>query len=348
MARRTDDNEVDDDEIEDKSAPAAKAQAPGLGSWLEEAWHGWLKSVGGLLLLVVGYLLYSNHVLPESGAGRAVVALIIGGAIFTAAEPVWEQITSSSLRYALIAFIAVWAVVAVAPIWATLFPGKELARIQLGVEKDAAAKQVALPDGEKGPFEVEVQGSLKGAGEAEANYTLRFSGEGDSAESVDGKLERKFFQQRTSRRGTGSVTQRTEHTDLSHRIAKVKGPKVSVEADIAGESLENGLTVIFRRAGLNPLLFFALGFLLVIAGLAADYKFLQPKSAPTYVAMATAFTLVFALDFPVEGATASNLVRPAVAAALWALIAGALPGWAVSRIVGTFKPKPKKLAGVKT
>ena len=62
-----------------------------------------------------------------------------------------------------------------------------------------------------------------------------------------------------------------------------------------------------------------------------------------------AFTLVFGLYYAYssDGATPHNLVRPAIGGVLAGLLLGALLGWVISSIANSFKPRAKKMAGVK-
>ena len=325
---------------------------PTFKLWFEEAWHGWLKPVGLIVVLISAYVLYDRSMIPEGSAGLVVVALILGGTLFSVAEPGFELLTKRDQKLMLGAFVAVWAISAGYPSLRRAVPSKELAKpvvvANCGRWKDADHKEcadpklstdVALPEG-SGPFEVDVSGELKGAGEAESNYHLIFSGADGSKDEVDGLLKRTYVHQRTSRKGTASTTQRQERTENTHQIA-VHGSSVKVEADGVDDALENGLTVTFHSGGLDSRLFLILGVLCVLVGLWLDYWFAAPK-VKTYFAMGTGMTLAFAAYYPIE-ATPHFLVRPAVAALVFSVVTGGLGGWLLGAIVKSFKPKPKKM-----
>ena len=319
---------------------------PGFGATLEEAWHGWLKPVGGIVGVVVAYFLYEYGILPDATAGRVLVALIVGACLFAALEPVLPRMTTPKNRYLLYAFAAVWAISAIAPVFRTVVPGKDLASAILTGDKADAVKEIKLPDGETGPYEIDVSGTLRGTAEATASYSLEVKGDGDATAHVDGELSRTFFRQRVSRKSAGTAQVRTEDNENLHRLPGVRGNKLTVTAEIGGEQLDNGLHVVVHHAWPSPYLFWLLGFLVFIGGVMLDYMMVAPKSEPTYVATLAAFTLVFAIYYPTE-ATPHNLVRPAIAAVILAALAGALPGWMVSKIANSFKPRPKKLAGIR-
>jgi hypothetical protein len=325
---------------------APQAEIPTFKLWFEEAWHGWLKPVGGILLLVGAYFAYEYKIVPEGPAGFLVVGLIVGGALFSAAEPAWERLESRRAKYLMGAFLAVWAFVAGYPALHSVVPSATLRDVRVAENKDHLSETVSLPDDARGPYELEIGGNLKGQGEAESSYTLTFAGEGGTSEEVNGKIQRTFFRQRVSRRSSGSVSVKQERNENAHRLTKVTGPKITITADGADEQLEDGLWVTFHKAGPSPFALLGIGFLCFLIGVWLDYRLLVPKKPRTYFAMATGFTLVFALYYPME-ATPHRLVPPAVAALILALITGGVVGWLVSVIANSFKPKPKKLAGAK-
>ena len=300
----------------------------------------------GLLLLVVAYFAYSGHYIPEESAGRIVLVVIIGGAIYLGIEPALERFSDARRRYLMLGAAAVWAVVAIAPVFRTVFPSKALAETVIALNKDSTTGTVAIEGGDKGPYSVSVFGRLKGSGEVDAAYEVEISGAGESVDRISGELKRTYFSQRVSRRGSGSVPVKQENTENVHRVTKVTGPELKLSGEVGSEMLEDGLHLTFRKAGPSPALFFGIGFLLVVAAIIFDYRMLAPKLERTHLAAATGFTLAFGAYFP-EAATPHNIVRPAIAGVLLAALLGATVAWGISAIANSFKPAPRKMAGVK-
>src|SRR5690349_10613510 len=87
---------------------------PTFKVWLEEAWHGWLKPVSVILLLIGGYLAYDRQLLGpdrgESTFGIVVVALVVGGTILAAVTPLFAQLIKREHKLLLGVFVAAWAV----------------------------------------------------------------------------------------------------------------------------------------------------------------------------------------------------------------------------------------------
>jgi len=319
--------------------------SPTAGSWFEEAWHGWMKPVGGLVLVVVAYFAYTSHFMPEEAAGRIVLVLILGGAIYAGVEPALDRFSDARRRYMMLGAAAVWAIIAVAPVFRTVFPSKVLAETVIGLTKDTTTGSVTVEGGDTGPYSVSVYGRLKGSGEVDAAYEVEITGAGESVDRVSGELKRTYFNQRVSRRGSGTVAVKQENTENVHRLSTARGPQLKVSGEVGSEQLEDGIHVSFRAAGPSPLLFLGVGLLLVIGALVFDYRMAAPKHDRTHLSTAAGFTLAFGAYFPME-ATPHNLVRPAIAAVLVGLGLGALVVWVISAIVNSFKPRPKKLAGV--
>jgi hypothetical protein len=334
--------------------PKNKSTAPGpmpptLKVWLEEAWHGWLKPVAAILVLLGAYFAYDRGLVPEGSAGLVVVALIIGGTIVSAAMPIFPLLERRQSKLLLGVFMVIWAIGAGYPSLRRAFPSKAIGEpLQIAFcarYKDADKRECAEPTLTAtvdlkggGPYEVAVSGELKGAGEVQSNYHLTFAGADNSSEEIEGNLKRTFFHQRTSRRSAGGTMVKTEHTENSHRLS-VPGDKLTITADGVDEVLENGLTLTFHHAGPDPRIFLGITLLCVLLGVWLDYRLSEPK-VKTYFALAAGLTLVFAWYYP-EEATPHNLVRPAIAALVAALL-GALGGWLLSVIIKSFKPKPKR------
>lgn len=320
------------DEDDEARTMAERAQA---------AWHGWVKPVGGLVVVMLGYLAYQNGFLPEQAGGRVLVPLILGGAMYLALAPVWRRVEAVRTRRLLIALAVAWALAAIGPMAATLFPGKVLAQATLTGASDAGTTPAVEVDaGKAGPFELRVFGKLAGRGEAEAHYTVHVVGDHGQSD-VDGKLERTL-----TAPASGSVPVAHERLEALHRADGAQGPKLKLSADLGGGALMDGLHVEVRKAPPQPVWFFALGALVLLVGGYIDYRLHSPTEKRTYVSVAAGFTLVFAAYYPTE-ATPHSLVRPAVATLLFALLVGALGAWLLSFVALGSKPRPKKLAGVK-
>ncbi|MSP59980.1 MAG: hypothetical protein EXR72_06500 [Myxococcales bacterium] len=320
---------------------------------LEEAWHGWMKSVAGLVLIVVAYVSYTQGWVPEGTAGLLCVAGIIGGAIAAAAMPVFEMLEKRQSKLLLGLFAAVWAIGAGYPSVRRALPARALAdpvRIAYcaswkdPIEKRdcAESKLVAtatLPENSD-PYEIEVAGGLRGQGDASSNYHLEIEGAAGSKEDIEGTLERKLVPQRTSRRGSGTSIQKQEHTDAWHRLT-IQGTPVKVTADGIDDALEEGLFLTFRSAGPDPRIFLGLAALCLLIGLFLDYRLAAPK-VKTHFTVCAGITLVFAWLFPKE-ATPNHLVGPAVAYLAASASIGGIGGWILAAIVKSFKAEPKKM-----
>src|SRR5579871_619187 len=107
-----------------------KGPPPTFKMWLEEAWHGWLKPVGVILLLIGGYFAYDRQILGadrgESTFGIVVVALIVGGTILAAVTPIFQQVTRREHRLLLGLFVVAWAAGAGYPTVRRVFPSQSL------------------------------------------------------------------------------------------------------------------------------------------------------------------------------------------------------------------------------
>src|SRR3954465_14767494 len=83
---------------------------PTFKIWLEEAWHGWLKPVSAIFLLIGSYFPYDRGIVPGASAGLLVVPLIFGGPIVSAAMPIFPLLERRQSRLLLGLFMVVWAV----------------------------------------------------------------------------------------------------------------------------------------------------------------------------------------------------------------------------------------------
>lgn len=304
--------------------PAARKRRPStIGLWFEEAWEGWLKSLGGIGLILIAYLLYKFDLVPETLAGAALVLIVIVGAIAMTALPAWSFVKTPVARGLFVTFLAVWAVGTGYPTMRSALPPRSLAEVKLTPTQLAAKAHVE----HTGPLELTVSGHFKGAAmaEADANYTITVDSAGGHDE-VSGTLKRALVRYRAGRRG-GTSTSIQERTEELHRLPAARGD-LTISTDGIDEKLDGGLTVDVRSAGLNPIIFLVLGGLAVLLALFFDARLvIDPKTkVRTYLTVGAAVCYVFAIHYPGE-ATPSSLVRPAVGSLVLALLVGGLGGW---------------------
>src|SRR6478736_5232018 len=94
MARKRDVESENPDE-EEAQEPEKKSSSR-LPMWLEEAWEGWLKSVGVILLCVMAYGLYKFDLVGESLAGLVASAAVVLGAVGATVPLAWSRVQSKS------------------------------------------------------------------------------------------------------------------------------------------------------------------------------------------------------------------------------------------------------------
>ena len=310
----------------------------GIALWLEEHWEGWLKPVGGIGLILIAYALYKFDLVSENLAGAALVTIVIVGSIVVTGWPAWGLVRSSAARAAFFALLALWLGATVYPSVRAAIPPKTLAEGKLTANIPA----IKLHVGTDKPLELIVSGRLKGQAnaEADANYSIKVDGQQGSDE-IDGTLKRELRQFRAGRRG-GMATSVMERTENAHRLPTARGD-LTLTTDGIDEKLEDGLMVSVRPAGPSPTIFYVLGALAILLALGLDARLVDPKTkAKSYLAAGAAFAFVFSVHFPDE-ATPHALVRPALGAALVAVLIGALGGWvlgAAARLL--FGPKLKR------
>jgi hypothetical protein len=325
MAREKD-KQPDTDGQEKKKPPSA------FMAWFEEAWTGWLRPLGLLLLCLAAYLLYKFDMLNERFAGLGLVVLILGGSLTAATQPAWQMLQGKkSIERALFGLmVGAWALGAGYPSLRAVWPQPPLATIQL----HAPNLLTNVADTKStGPYEVTVAGHFRqqGAADAEASYNLTFTADGVN-EDVSGTLSRSQMHLRTSRRG-GTVTTVAERTEKTHRLAQIKGGRVTVSTPSLDDALsDEGLFVYIRQGGLDPIIPLALAALAVLLALFFDGRLADPKAKRTYLTTAAGLALVFSIVLP-RDATPSSLVRPAVGAGVLALLIGGLGGWLLSSFV---------------
>ena len=309
--------------------------------WFEDAWEGWIRPLGAILLLAIGYLLYKWDILTERPAGILAILAVVLGAIGTGlavAMPLARAPWQRSLLFTM----------AAAAIAATLYPplhralpGATLAEGTL----TSAQPKLTLTTGRAGPYDALVQGHFKEAGsaDAEASYTLKVTDNGGGSDEVQGSIER---QNQVIHSRKGSRASLLEHNESSFRLPDVRGPTVTVTATDGVDEQLDGLTVALHRGGLNPIIFIVLGALALAMALVLDTRLVDVKGKQkSYLTVAVAVAFAFALRYP-HYATSQHLVGPAVSEFLWALVVGGLGGWAAGGLARlAFGPKIKKARG---
>jgi hypothetical protein len=323
MARK---REVESETTDEEETPEPeKKSSSRLPLWLEEAWEGWLKSVGVILLCVIAYGVYKFDLVGESLAGLAAAAAVVLGAVGATVPLAWSRVQNKApIAKALMAVMVIaWVVGAGYPSVRAAIPPAPIAEARLTADK--LSQKVTVPPARS--YEVTASGRFKqaGAGDAEASYTLKAEGGGGSDE-VSGLLKRALMRVRTSRRG-GTSTTVTEHTEQTHRIPHVRGPEITLSAEGIDEQLEDGLHLSLRPGGPEPLIFIVLAALAVALALGFDARLVDGRSKEkTYLAAAAGVSLVFSIAFP-QDATPHSLVRPAVGALVLGALTGGLGGW---------------------
>jgi hypothetical protein len=320
-----------------------KKNATAFQLWFEEAWEGWIRPLGLILLLAIGYLLYRFDLVGERVAGLVAVLAVVVGAIVVGTLPARPLARAPWQRALLVTMVAVALGGMVYPTVRAAVPTALLGEATLTNDKPSATIQT----GRSGPYDLAVLGHFKEAGrsDAEAGYGIKAVDNGGGSDEVSGTINRKLVTIR-SRKGSSSSVQ--EHNEQKHRLPHVVGPQVTVTADGVDEQLEGGLTVQLRAGSFNPLVFIILGALALAMALVLDTRLVDVKAKQkAHLTAALAVAYAFSLYYPQE-ATPHALVRPAVSAFLFALVVGGLGGWLLGGIGRfLFGPKIKKTAAAK-
>ena len=316
-----------------------KKNATPLQLWFEDAWEGWIRPLGLIVLLAIGYVLYKFDIVSEHTAGIVAVLAIVVGAIVVGALPALPLTRAPWQRAMLASMVAAALGGMVYPAVRAAVPGKVYAEGTLTNDKPSAT----LTTGASGPYELMVSGHFKEAGrsDAEATYTIKASDNGGASDEVSGEIARKLVTIR-SRKGSSSSVQ--ELTEEKHRLGHVRGPQVTLTADGVDEQLEGGIQVALRPGGLDPIVFIVLGALAILMAIVLDTRLVDVKGKQkAYLTASTAIAFAFSLYYWQE-ATPSRLVKTAVTAFVFALVVGGLGGWLVGGVArALFGPKlPKK------
>ena len=315
-------------------------KVPEPSSGLKRHWDDWIKSLGPILLLGVGIMLYKFDLLPEPFAGAALVLVVALGSLLSTAWPAWSYVRKPVHKALFVTMVLLWLVASLTEPLRLTFPGKPLAETTL---TPAALTQKVSVDSD-GPFAATVSGAFKtpGASEVEANYTLKVES-ANVSDTVTGEIKRNIVRNRVSRRG-GTSTSLQMQTEESFRLPNVRGHELTISTDGIDEQLDDSLHVTIRKAGPPPMIFLGLGVLMVLIALYFDTKMVdfKGKLAKTYITCGAAVSCVFAARFMMV-ATPSASVRPGIDALIMGLLAGGLGGWLVSTIARfMFGPKPAK------
>ncbi len=318
-----------------------KKNATPFQLWFEEAWEGWIRPLGLIVLLAIGYMLYKFDIVGEHTAGIVAVLAIVVGAIVVGALPALPLTRAPWHRALLATMVAAALGGMVYPAVRAAVPGKVYAEATLTGDKPTAT----VTTGASGPYELMVSGHFKEAGrqDAEASYTIKATDNGGGSDEVSGEIARKLVTIR-SRKGSSSSVQ--DLNEQKHRLGHVRGPQVTLTADGIDEQLEGGLSVALRPGGLDPIVFIVLGGLAILMAIVLDTRLVDVKGKQkAYLTASTAIAFAFSLYYWQE-ATPSRLVKTAVSALLFALLVGGLGGWVVGGVArALFGPKiPKKAA----
>jgi hypothetical protein len=318
-----------------------KKNATRFQLWFEDAWEGWIRPLGLIILLAIGYVLYKFDIVGERTAGVVAVLAIVVGAVVVGALPARPLAQKPWQRALLATMVAAALGGMVYPSVRAAVPGKLYAEGVLTGDKPS----LTLQTGAAGPYELTVSGHFKEAGrsDAEAVYSIKAVDNGGGSDEASGEIARKLVTIRSRKGSSSSVTEQNEE---KHRLAHVVGPQVTLTADGVDEQLENGLTVALRPGGLDPIVFIVLGAIAVLLGLVLDTRLvdLKGKQKP-YLTAAMGIAFAFSMYYWRE-ATPSRLVKTAVSALLFALLVGGIGGWLAGGIARVlFGPKlPKKKA----
>jgi hypothetical protein len=339
MARNTE-NDHDDEPTGTDEGGENQKRATGFQLWFEEAWEGWLKSVGVIVLCALAYVVYKFDLVTETVSGLVLVAAVVLGTLASVALPAWPAVRmrTPGTKGLFITMMAMALLGAGYPAFRSVIRSPSLAEAKMSAEGET----VTLKPGAAGPYDLLVSGHLKAGGaETEASYGVTASG-GGGEDQVDDVLERKVVRTRVSRKGGATQTAIAESNEKTHALAHVRGGEVTVKVDrLDADKLEDGISVSLHSAGLPLYIFWALCGLAFVIGVWFDARLTDSKGKlATYLAVGIGFVSVFGAWMPFL-ATPHSMVRPAVDAVLRAVFVGALPGWLFGAI-GRFMMGPKR------
>lgn len=326
-------DDADETEAEEK-------KQSGFAIWLEEQWNGWLKSTGGILLLLAAWGAYKLDLVGDAVAGPVLAAAVVIGSIALTAFPAWGMMLGKKpwQKALFLTMVGVWLVGDGYPVLRSTVPPKPLAEAHLTTESPKAT----LKTGVTGPYELAVSGGFKNPGmaEQEIGYSLKVEGGGQTDE-ISGGLSRKRVQVRVGRRG-GTATSLHEQTESSHPLPTARGPELTITAESVDAELADGLHVAVRPAPPNPILFIVLGALAFLVAVGFDARLVDVKGKEKgYLAAGAGTALAFSIALPLERMEGTPLIKAAVSAFVLALLIGGAGGW-IFAVLGRLAAGPKR------
>lgn len=319
--------------------------------FMDEHWESWL---GPVLMLVLagGFIVsYKAGVLREGVVGLIVSGGAVAFIIYYTALPAYDLIKQPMAKRLFALLSIIWVAAAGYP---TLRKG--MARDVLAetvLTKEHLSDKLTIGKGKTGPFDLTVSGTIKPGGgqDTQVSYTLKVAAEGGSSEEIYGDFSHRVNQARV-RRGTTNWSE--QHNQNEHRLpSSLRGKDLTVTADSVDELVESGIHVTVHPQSYDPIWFFLAGVLVVLGMMFVEARIGDSKTK-THLIMASASTLVFSYWFH-KNATPSNLVPPALDAAILAALVGGIGGTLVGAVVrrasGRSRIKPaeedKKAASAK-
>src|SRR6476659_6439976 len=112
-----------------------KKNASEFRLWFEHAWEGWIRPLGAMVLLAIGYMLYKFDIVGEHTAGVIAVLAVVVGAIVIGALPALPLTAKPWHRAALVTMVAAALGGMVYPAVRAAVPGKEYATASLTNDK---------------------------------------------------------------------------------------------------------------------------------------------------------------------------------------------------------------------
>ena len=103
------------------------ANATQLQLWFEDAWEGWIRPLGLIMLLAIGYVLYKFDIVGERTTGIVAVLAIVVGAIVVGALPALPLATRPWQRALLATMVAAALGGMVYPSVRAAVPGRQYA-----------------------------------------------------------------------------------------------------------------------------------------------------------------------------------------------------------------------------
>ncbi len=315
-------------ESKTKAAPAGPPPTA-YQQFMEQHWDSWLSQVLLILLFGAGVAGYKLEYLHESMVGIVLSGGLVASAIYMTAIPAYDLIQHSTGRRLFAVLCIIWAIAAGYPTLRKGMTRKVLAQTILTEEN----KSVKLPigEGQVGPFDVTVSGTVKAEAAQNANisYELTVAGEGGANTELSGEFTSSVHQSRVRRGSTHWTEQRNQ---IEHRLPKdIHGAELTVSTERVEDTLQDGLHVTIHPQSYDPNWFFAAGLLVVLAMIYVESRVGDSKTK-THLIMASASTLVFSFRYHME-ATSTRMVAPTMDAVLLAAVIGGIGGTLIGAVV---------------